>query len=185
MNAVSIPGSEEFEVLSPSCIEIVQEAEREADEKSSKDESNLKVEERDRTLEAEISVRERETSPLLKHDVEIRNKHIEGKTFEKSQKRRVEEVKHCEQNKRFAHEKSKSFDKRNKANDVDIDNADNSRRSSESRVNKYPNKNSRRTDSNIGDRSQHTQFPFPRQFRHNVPLRFQEQQIEFWRQKSQ
>ncbi|GBN39172.1 hypothetical protein AVEN_261168-1, partial [Araneus ventricosus] len=46
------------------------EAKRETDEKSSKDLriSNLKAEERDRTLEAEISVREREASPLLKSE---------------------------------------------------------------------------------------------------------------------
>ncbi|GBN02414.1 hypothetical protein AVEN_19024-1 [Araneus ventricosus] len=89
-------------------------------------------------------------------------KHIEGKTFEIEQKRRAEEVKHCEQNKRFVHERSKSFEKCNTANGMDIDNADKSRRNSESRVDKYPNRNNRRRDSNIGDRSlsQHTKFPF-------------------------
>ncbi|GBN85649.1 hypothetical protein AVEN_31678-1 [Araneus ventricosus] len=198
------------------------------------------TEERDRTLKAEISVREREASPLLKSgcsaenrsenkrdqeshsiferghdfdtgrgnfgsssslrdsypslgspsisdDVEIWNKHIEGKTIERAKKCRAEEVKHCEQNRRFDHKNSKSFEKCNKANDMDIDNANKSQRNSESRVDKYPNRNNRRRDSNIGDRSpsQHTQFPFSRPFRQNVPLRFQEQQIEFCRQKSQ
>ncbi|GBN51078.1 hypothetical protein AVEN_193826-1, partial [Araneus ventricosus] len=191
----SYPDSENIrQKLVPTLVKEDQqpEAKREAVEKSSKVQSSLKVEEMDRTLEAEISVRERETSPLLKSEwspkidyVEIRNKHIEGKTFERAQKRRVQEVKNCEQNKRFAHEKSKSFEKCNKANDMDIDNADNSRRSSESRVDKYPNRNSRRMDSNIGDRSQHTQFLFSRQFRQNVPLRFQKQKTKFCRQKFQ
>ncbi|GBN02693.1 Zinc finger protein 341 [Araneus ventricosus] len=216
------------------------EAKREDVEKSSKDQSNLKAEKRDRTLEAEISVWERETSCLLKsewspenrlenkrdqesnsifergHDfdtgrgnyssssslqdsypilgsssvsdyVEIRNKHIEGKIFERAQKLQAEEVKHWEQNKWFAHEKSKSFEKCNEANDMNIYNAVKSQHNSESKVDKYPNRKNRIRDSNIGDRSQsqHTQFPFSRRFRQNVPLRFQKQQIEFCQQKSQ